>query len=78
MATYGEDFRRDRTQEVAGSSPASSIIKRPANAGLLFFDNAYKIGRNDRVVKFWSSSGDGYDRTQEVAVTGGPLSVNSA
>jgi hypothetical protein len=26
----------DRTQEVAGSSPASSTSKRPAYAGLLF------------------------------------------
>ena len=30
----GEGGWLDRTQEVAGSSPASSTIERPANAGL--------------------------------------------
>jgi hypothetical protein len=28
MATYGENFRRDRTQEVAGSTPASSTVEK--------------------------------------------------
>ena len=36
IAQLGE--RLDRTQEVAGSSPASSTSERPANAGLLFVD----------------------------------------
>jgi hypothetical protein len=36
MANGGEALRRNRTQEVAGSSPASSIRKKPANARLWF------------------------------------------
>jgi hypothetical protein len=34
MANGGEGRRRNRTQEVAGSSPASSTTERPAKAGL--------------------------------------------
>src|SRR5439155_2803511 len=38
IAQLGE--RLDRTQEVAGSSPASSISKRPAHRGLTFSTQA--------------------------------------
>src|SRR5947207_9301938 len=51
IAQLGE--RLDRTQEVAGSSPASSTKKRPANAGLLFSDLATKSSENAP----WSSFG---------------------
>jgi hypothetical protein len=36
MATHGDGFRVDRTQEVGGSSPPSSISRRPAQAGFSF------------------------------------------
>ena len=43
IAQLGE--RLDRTQEVGGSSPPSSIGKRPANAGLSHSGRAKRIGR---------------------------------
>jgi hypothetical protein len=42
IAQLGE--RLDRTQEVAGSSPASSIHKGPAQ-GVIFSDRADRAGR---------------------------------
>jgi hypothetical protein len=45
--------RLDRTQEVAGSSPASSIHERPAIAGLLFSTGGMKTAR----IGPWSSFG---------------------
>jgi hypothetical protein len=54
-AIGSDGCRRNRTQEVAGSSPASSTLKRPVNASLWFPHRDRKIGRNRLVVRFWSS-----------------------
>jgi hypothetical protein len=45
--------RLDRTQEVAGSSPASSISKKPAKWGFCFPQRA----ANERELPWWSSFG---------------------
>src|SRR5204863_9213598 len=42
MASAGDAFRVNRTQEVAGSSPASSTSKRPARRAFLFSGLATK------------------------------------
>jgi hypothetical protein len=39
VTTHGKTFHRNRTQEVAGSSPASSILKRPAKPDLFLCVN---------------------------------------
>jgi hypothetical protein len=51
---YCEAFRRDRAQEVAGSSPASSTKERPAKAGLLFVLKTALFGETG----LWSSERD--------------------
>jgi hypothetical protein len=54
MATSGEAFRLNRTQEVAGSSPASSTTERPANPAfprLTRERNRPKPGRGQSLVK---------------------------
>jgi len=53
MATGDEALHRNRTQEVAGSSPASSIAKRPANAAFMFSTMRTKTVEIDP----WSSFG---------------------
>jgi hypothetical protein len=45
--------RLDRTQEVAGSSPASSTSKRPANTGFWFPHPAGEPTGKRLVLKFW-------------------------
>ena len=62
---YCEAVRRDRTQEVAGSSPASSTKERPAKADLLSVLKTALFGETS----LWSSSGqvnDGRSRTYEL------------
>ena len=53
MARPGEASRVNRTQEVAGSSPASSTKKRPAQLAFLFSGLATKKSEN----AVWSSFG---------------------
>src|SRR5437868_2067539 len=53
METGGDAFRLHRTQEVAGSSPASSTPERPANAGLSFSPARTRSGE----IGAWSSLG---------------------
>jgi hypothetical protein len=48
--------RRYRTQEVAGSSPASSTSKRPAERAFFVLRRGYENVQNRGVVKFRSSS----------------------
>jgi hypothetical protein len=55
QAEFRPGERRDRTQEVAGSSPASSTSKTPANAGAFVFHRQGQTRVNPSVVKFWSS-----------------------
>jgi hypothetical protein len=52
MATDGEASHVNRTQEVAGSSPASSIRKRPAQRAFLFSSDEKM--RKRVTVKVWS------------------------
>src|SRR5436309_14050149 len=53
MANGGEGLHRNRTQEVAGSSPASSTGERPAKQAFLFSRKATKLAENST----WSSFG---------------------
>src|SRR5947207_15095464 len=55
MANGGDGCRRNRTQEVAGSSPASSTTERPASVGLSLAMKETESAENGLVVRFWSS-----------------------
>jgi hypothetical protein len=46
VATGGDDHRPNRTQEVAGSSPASSISGRPAKPGFSFSEETTEAVEN--------------------------------
>ena len=53
MEKHRNGFRRNRTQEVAGSSPASSTGERPAYAAFRFHteDEIAQMGRGQVLVK---------------------------
>jgi len=56
MANGSECFRPNRTQEVAGSSPASSITKTPANKeGAASFCRAAERLVLPPIYQFWGS-----------------------
>ena len=55
MATADDAFRVNRTQEVAGSSPASSTSKRPAQRA---FCSLYRRRKRPKLAA-WSSFGQG-------------------
>jgi hypothetical protein len=60
--------RTDRTQEVAGSSPASSMLEGPARAGLSVSGVRSRWAGIGAVVKCWSS---GFADTQRARTTSG-------
>jgi WD40 repeat protein len=63
----GEAFHRNRTQGVAGSSPASSIPKRPANAGFTIFSMRTKLGKIDPRSSFGQIGATGLTAPRRIA-----------
>jgi hypothetical protein len=63
MANGGDGFRRNRTQEVAGSSPASSTHESPANRKIWFRPTIAGSGLiYFRATKLCAKTGDAVDR----------------